>query len=310
MKVRGITAMYFSGTGKTKMMTMDVAGVLACRLGVAVRFIDFSVPAAREEVYEFAEDEVLVIGVPVYAGRVPNLLLPFLKNNIRGAASGSAEGACTAGAKSVLGTPCIPVVTFGNRSYDNALIELRNIMATNGFACIGAGAFAAQHSFSQVLGAGRPDKADFDMAEKLVLSFADRLEQIDESAVTVKDEGCEAGYRTLMAGDIEIPVPVKGDATAGYYQPRDREGNSIDIRKVKPKTSDACTKCGKCAAICPMGAIDHTDFSSVTGICVKCCACERFCPAGAKYFDNPGYIYHKEELEAMYAGIRAESEIF
>ena len=332
MRITGVTCMFFSGTGKTKMMTMDIASILAMKLGVRFQAIDFSVPQAREKVYEFTDEEVLVIGVPVYAGRVPNLLLPFLKEKVKGAGFDISE--------KKLGTPCIPVVTFGNRSYDNALIELRNIMAVNGFACIGAGAFAAQHSFSQVLGAGRPDKDDIFQAEELALIASDRLTQIGyrdlttfekmqlvsgsepepdttvaELEVVLKDPSEIApengeGFSTFIANGLEIPVTVKGDATCGYYQPRDREGNSIDIRKVKPKTSDACIKCGKCAAICPMGAIDKEDFSSVTGICVKCCACERFCPVGAKYFDDPGYIYHKEELEAMYGDTRAESEIF
>ena len=43
---------------------------------------------------------------------------------------------------------------------------------------------------------------------------------------------------------------------------------------------------------------------------MKCCKCIKGCPRGAKYFDDAGYLYHKEELEAMYGGRRAENEIF
>jgi ferredoxin len=59
-----------------------------------------------------------------------------------------------------------------------------------------------------------------------------------------------------------------------------------------------------------MQAIDHSDVSAVPGICIKCCACEKRCPKGAKYFDDAGYLYHKTELEAMYAGTRVEPELF
>lgn len=317
MRIRGVTAMYFSGTGKTKIMTMNAASLLAMKLGVPFAAIDFSLPDMREKTYEFGRDEVLVIGVPVYAGRVPNLLLPFLNNNIKGV--GIIDGTCMeSGNVHMLGTPCIPIVTFGNRSYDNALIELCNIMTDCGFSAVAAGAFCAQHSFSKTLGAGRPDGEDFFKGDELALVAAERLMKLGYRELTTLEKmqaasGIEFDEDTVPCSvdeSIEIPVPVKGDPTAGYYQPRDRNGNPIDIRKVKPKTSDACTNCKLCAKICPMGAIDFDDVSKITGICIKCCACETRCPVSAKYFDDEGYLYHKSELEAMYGDVYAESEIF
>ena len=50
-----------------------------------------------------------------------------------------------------------------------------------------------------------------------------------------------------------------------------------------------------------MGSIDTADVSRVNGVCIKCGDCVTGCPTGAKYFDDPGYLYHKSELEEIYA---------
>ena len=182
----------------------------------------------------------------------------------------------------------VPVVLFGNRNFDDALMELSKLLTGNGFACVAGGAFVGEHSFSRTLGAGRPNGED----EAEMDAFAD--------SVAAK----------LAAGDT-APVTVGGcDPIRPYYTPRDRHGNPINILKVKPKTDmTKCSGCGLCAARCPMGSIDAADVSQVNGICIKCCACVKGCPAGAKYFDDPGYLYHKSELEEIY-GRPAKNEVF
>ena len=114
----------------------------------------------------------------------------------------------------------------------------------------------------------------------------------------------------LTAAPAE-PVAVWGETPVRpYYTPRDRHGSPINILKVKPKTDMCrCNGCGLCAARCPMGSIDPADVSQVTGICIKCCACVKGCPAEAKYFDDAGYLYHKSELEEVYAR-PAANEVF
>ena len=274
MKLEKIWAVYFSGTGTTRRTVERIAGGIASRLNLPAESVDFSRPAVRQETLRFGEKDLVVFGTPVYAGRVPNVLLPFLRERIVGG-----------------GALAVPVVLFGNRNYDDAFIELRNILAADGMHPIAAGAFVGEHSFSRVLGADRPNAED----EALMDEFAARVAE--------------------LAAGLDA-APVKSVAVRGqeplrpYYTPRDRAGNPINILKVKPKTDlSRCGGCGLCADLCPMGSIDPADVSAVRGICIKCCACIKGCPTGAKFFDDAGYLYHQHELEAQYAR-PAENEVF
>lgn len=274
MKLEKIWAVYFSGTGTTRRTVERIAGGIASRLNLPAESANFSRPAVRQETMGFGEKDLVVFGTPVYAGRVPNVLLPFLRERIVGG-----------------GALAVPVVLFGNRNYDDALIELRNILAADGMHPIAAGAFVGEHSFSRVLGADRPNAED----EALMDEFAARV--------------------AALAAGLDA-APVKSVAVRGqeplrpYYTPRDRAGNPINILKVKPKTDlSRCGGCGLCADLCPMGSIDPADVSAVRGICIKCCACVKGCPTGAKFFDDAGYLYHQHELEAQYAR-PAENEVF
>lgn len=274
MELKKIWAVYFSGTGTTRRTVERIASGLAEKLALPVEKVDFSRPQVRQQELRFDAADLVVFGTPVYAGRVPNVLLPFLQEKIVGG-----------------GALAVPVVLFGNRAYDDALMELRNILAADGLHPVAAAAFVGEHSFSRTLGQGRPNENDEALMDEFAAKTADLV-------------------RRLPAAP-EKPVAVGGqEPLRPYYTPRDRAGNHINILKVKPKTDmTRCGGCGLCAEMCPMGSIDPTDVSAVRGICIKCCACVKGCPTGAKYFDDAGYLYHQHELEAQYAR-PAENEVF
>ena len=273
MKIQRIQLIYFSATGTTQKVLRCMGETLAQELGAAVQEDDFTLPAAREQTVACMPDELALVGTPVYAGRVPNVLLPYLKGQLTGS-----------------GAPAVPIVLFGNRNYDDALIELRDLLEAAGFRTVGGAAFVGEHSFSDILAAGRPDAADLKRAEEFAHALAHKV-------------------RTLECVP-EQPVPVNGQTPIRpYYTPRDRQGNPVNILKVKPKVNDRCDACGLCTEVCPMDSIDRTDVRKYTGICIKCGACIKKCPQQARYYDDAGYLYHQHELEEGYTR-RAEIELF
>lgn len=287
-----IRAMYFTGTKTTARITTTVASELWSVLNkseidaLKEEDINFSPKAAREKEYIFDEKDIVVFGVPVIAGRVPNVLLKFL-DTLQGG-----------------GAIAIPIVLYGNRNFDDALIELRNILEDKEFRTIAAAAFIGEHSFSKTLAAGRPDAEDMKIATQFARDAADKILWLVEE---------NDGDERAVSETIETMGPVEVDGCEPirpYYQPRDRYGEHINILKVKPKLDESkCISCGMCAAVCPMGSISKETPGIVDGICIKCCGCVKGCPKEALYFDDAGYIYHKEELEAMYAE-RKEPKLF
>lgn len=249
MEIKKVWSVWFSGTGTTQKVATALSKQVAEGLQAQWEEYSFNLPAAREKELSFGPADLVVLGVPVYAGRVPNLLLPYIRDHIHGG-----------------GALAVPVVLYGNRNFDDGLIELRNVMRDNGFHPVTAGAFVGEHSFSRVLGAGRPDGEDMALVDELARKTVEKVQALTQApAEPVEVEGCD---------------PIRP-----YYTPRDRHGEPIkDFLKAKPVTDpDKCVKCGLCARLCPMGSIDPDDVSKVTGKCIKCCACVKKCPKGAKY---------------------------
>lgn len=155
---RQVHAMYFSATGTTEKVVTAIADCVARAWSGAnaLRF-DFTLPSARRAVKAFGDGDLVIFGVPVYAGRVPNVLLHYLR---------TVEGG---------GALAVPVVCYGNRSFDDSLIELRDLLEADGFRTVAAGAFIGEHSFSTTLAAGRPDQADLETAVRFADGILEKL---------------------------------------------------------------------------------------------------------------------------------------
>ena len=272
LNIEQVSAVYFSPTGKTKQIVCHFAASAAKALQVPLRTISLDLPAEREGRHVFSERELVVVGGPTYAGKLPNKIMPAFRENLIGK-----------------GTPAVALVTYGNRSFDNSLAELCAILKENAFNLAGAGAFVAGHAFSKILAAGRPDDDDLAAVADFAVQVARRLQEAD----------CPTG-----------PFAVDGDAQAPYYIPKGEDGQPAKFLKAAPKTDmEKCVSCGLCARLCPMGSIDRDRPDRVTGICIKCQRCVHTCPYGAKYFDDPAFLSHVRILEQHYKD-RASNKIF
>lgn len=257
MEKENVYAVYFSPTGNTRRIA-EAAAAAAAAGGAQVRVIDFTMPADRDRVCAFKASDLVFFGMPVYAGRLPNKLLEFLAIGFAG------KGARAAA-----------VVTFGNRGFDSALLELYDSLTGNGFEVCSAAAFACGHAFSDTVAAGRPDESDL----MQVWGF---------------------GRRTLKNAEEGrmLPRNALGSEVGPYYTPLGTDGEPKQFLKAKPVTDERkCTRCGLCARMCPMGSIEMNDCSLVSGVCIKCHACISSCPEHAKRFADEAFLSHKAMLE-------------
>jgi ferredoxin len=250
---------YFSPTGTTRKVSESIAQGLGAK-----KVIHYDLTPADTRFKTVLTDGVAVIGIPVYAGRVPELCLQRLQGIT---------------ARHI---PAVLVALYGNREFEDALVELRDLSVAKGFNIVAAGAFIGEHSFStptQPLAAGRPDAEDLTMAEQ----FGKR--------VAVKIQG----------GDYNTPS-IDGNVP---YRERSKLGG------LTPETdSERCILCGKCAEVCPPGVITVSESVATNADgCIMCCACARACEAQARFFIHPR-IEEKRAMLQKNSSIPKTPEIF
>lgn len=249
--LKKVTLYHFSPTGGTKK-----AGEMFCKaLAEHVVTADLMKAEVRN-----AETEIVVFAAPVFAGRIPELTAARMQ---------------TVNGK---GKKAITLAVYGTRAYDDALLEMNDIMEANGFEVVASAAVVAQHSIVSIVGPGRPDVKD----EEELQNFAKRvLEKLDKAEVH----------------KIEVP---------GNHPYRD--GMKV---AATPISIEACSKCGACAAICPTGAIQVTESGIETTLekCMLCMACVAHCPAKGRILPPPMQAAMNEKLGTL-KDIRRENEFF
>ena len=130
-----LNLLYFSATNTTE----NVVKTIAKGICDSITEHNITLPENRTREIEFTESDIVIVGVPVYAGRVPHFLVEYF-DKIKGN-----------------NTYAVLTVVYGNREYDDALLELKNIFEKNGFLGIAGAAFIGEHSYTEILASGRPD---------------------------------------------------------------------------------------------------------------------------------------------------------
>ncbi len=240
MNIKKIRLISFSPTRTSKRVIDAIASGIR---DIPVEALDLTYPDAVSTM-QLGADELAVIGVPVYAGRVAPVAVQRLA-----AIQGN-------------NTPAVIVVIYGNREFEDALLELKDIAEKAAFIPMAAGAFIGEHSFSgpaTPVGADRPDAADLLAAQ----AFGAKIR---EKIATVGDVAAGSG--------VEVP---------GNRPYRDGGGSIPFTPKV---IQEKCTQCGTCLSTCPTGAISlESEIVIDQNLCIFCCACIKICPEEAVLID-------------------------
>jgi len=261
VRIDSVKLAYFSPTGTTRRVAEGIARGFG---HTPVDVIDATKPEARTRAVSVSANELLIVAVPVYMGRVPDLLSEWL------------------GAIRADGGPAVCVVVYGNRAYDNALLELRDVLRSRGCVPVAGAAFVAEHSFADAetpVALGRPNAEDTAAAVKFGETVAEKLRAIASAS---------------DIGDVAIPGTYPYGGITKLWD--------VDFIAV----GENCGGCGLCASVCPTGAVDAADPAKIDiAACITCCACIKSCPQGARSKKTGPVTDAQTRLRTLYSEPRS-----
>ena len=243
MEDKKVKLIYFSPTGTTQKVLESIAKGITVE---DVEHINLTLPEGAQQTIPPFSNELVIIGAPVYGGRLPVDAVNRFKQ-LRASK-----------------TLAILIVVYGNREFEDALLELKNLAIELGFNPVAGGAFIGEHSYATEdvpIANGRPDSADVQIAMGFGAKIKDKVTAL-QSADAQKD----------------LKIPGRFPYAAGGAR----------AMAVAPVTKeDTCTVCGTCASVCPTAAISiNESVATEIDLCIRCCACIKNCPTGARMWED------------------------
>lgn len=245
-----VVEIVFSPTGGTE----KVAHLLGGHWSESTVKIDLSDAKTDFTQCSIDKEDRVLIAMPSFGGRAPAVAIERLKK-----IAGN-------------GAKCTLVCVYGNRAYEDTLVEMEDAAKESGFQVIAAVAAVAEHSIMHQYAAGRPDASD----KKQLEQFAERI-----------------------AGKTEAVAAIPGN------RPYRKAGGAGLV----PKADKRCTKCGLCAESCPVQAIDPVSFKADAKKCISCMRCAKQCPEKARAVNGAMVSLAALALKKA-CSVRKENELY
>jgi ferredoxin len=237
MNVQSLKLVCFSPTGTTKAVIQRIArGINHGNTEI----IDITKAEARTHPLKTTDNDLLVIGLPVYMGRVPAHLMEWLH------------------LINAYNTPTVCVVVYGNRVYGDALLELKNTLIERGCKPIACAAFIGEHSFSSSetpIAEGRPDARDLKQAELLAHKINEKLQSI-LSVDLISEISIPGNYPyegTTKLWDVDFITVTNDCSQCGICAERCPMG-AVNFENSSLIDIEKCITCCACIKSCPQNA--------------------------------------------------------
>ena len=177
---------------------------------------------------EFPQDTIAIVGMPVFAGRIPKSgreRLEKLKGN---------------------NTKAIAIANYGNAHVTDALLELIDLLKENNFDVIAAATTISHHSIFDGVALGRPDSADIEKIDEFSKKCIEKIKSGKSLESEIPGNRPYVDYK-------QLPFEISCDETICAFC---YDCVSICPEKAIPDDDpistnlDLCSRCTACISIC------------------------------------------------------------